>query len=491
MNHYDILKAIKTGYAPDHYTAVYAKKMGGGSKEYERYISGELPLILLNSVGKPLVSWSITGNTVQDGEPSPDNPIEVKGTGDKTGNLVKEVYTIPTNNISFTFDIIENVKTYTLSLDTETIITNNSLYIWSDDQSVNIFIANVSTDINGHLEKTVTFTDEQIEIIKQKKNIRLRIFKNGAGTIYAENIMLNEGSEPLPYEPYGYKVPVVSRGKNYFNPSTTRYEYAVRVNEVVSYPGGAMYFIKAKPGKYTFKAKDNIPLVRFGCVSEPFTVGTIINNYAQADGYIKDTKMTIDNDCDYLMLQISGAYVDTHDLSVIQIELGTTATEYEPYIEPITTAIYLNSPLMADEVIDSEGKREVEWGKKDIIIEKTTPYDSHVLGICSFNSSDGTPSTDGATRQKSVCDRAPRGYAAMDGSFYVNNVNIVFVGSESDTINELKDRYDGAVVYYPLNTPTSETISVPTIPTLKGNTVLDVDTEVQPTNMSVTYKSRR
>lgn len=79
---------MKTGLASDFYTALYARSMSDGAKEYERYISGTPPLILTNSVGKPLVNWSITGNTSQNSTPTPDNPIEVKGVGDKIENIV-------------------------------------------------------------------------------------------------------------------------------------------------------------------------------------------------------------------------------------------------------------------------------------------------------------------------------------------------------------------------------------------------------------------
>lgn len=52
------------------------------STETEVKVSGILPLHLTNSVGADLVDWMIEGNTVQDGTPTPENPVEVKGVGD-------------------------------------------------------------------------------------------------------------------------------------------------------------------------------------------------------------------------------------------------------------------------------------------------------------------------------------------------------------------------------------------------------------------------
>ena len=41
----------------------------------------------LYSDGTAITSYTIKGNTVQNGTPTPSNPVEVNGTGDRTGNL--------------------------------------------------------------------------------------------------------------------------------------------------------------------------------------------------------------------------------------------------------------------------------------------------------------------------------------------------------------------------------------------------------------------
>ena len=50
-------------------------------------------------------------------------------------------------------------------------------------------------------------------------------------------------------------------------------------------------------------------------------------------------------------------------LSNIQIEVGDTATAYEPYFEPMTTSIYLDEPLRKvgtyADYIDFENKKVV------------------------------------------------------------------------------------------------------------------------------------
>ena len=60
LNHYETLKAQKTGRYPDFYTALRAGKRSGGS-------SGEVegvPPLTVRSSGVPIAEWQIWGNTV-------------------------------------------------------------------------------------------------------------------------------------------------------------------------------------------------------------------------------------------------------------------------------------------------------------------------------------------------------------------------------------------------------------------------------------------
>lgn len=50
-------------------------------KGFTRETSGTVPLTI-NGIGKDLKAWSITGNTVQNGTPTPENPVEVQAVGD-------------------------------------------------------------------------------------------------------------------------------------------------------------------------------------------------------------------------------------------------------------------------------------------------------------------------------------------------------------------------------------------------------------------------
>lgn len=80
MTLWEILKANKTGIAPDMFTMLAANKLNGGRDRLHE-LTGTPPLSF-KAKGKSLSAWSITGNTVQNGTPTPENPVDVQGVGD-------------------------------------------------------------------------------------------------------------------------------------------------------------------------------------------------------------------------------------------------------------------------------------------------------------------------------------------------------------------------------------------------------------------------
>lgn len=71
-------------------------------KYFKQTVSG-VPCVLENSAGKPVVDYKIYGNSVQDGTPSPESPVEVQS----VGQLVTEgefsgKYAIPIISVSST-----------------------------------------------------------------------------------------------------------------------------------------------------------------------------------------------------------------------------------------------------------------------------------------------------------------------------------------------------------------------------------------------------
>lgn len=539
MSHYDILRAIKTGYAPDHYTAVYAKCVGGGAKEYERYISGTPPLILSDSVGRPLVSWSITGNTVQDGEPTPTEPIEVKGTGDKTGNLVDIAdHKGYINNMYYsemrTNFIFEPNITYTISYDAESTAGEfrGSIARGGPSGAVRDILSSETKD-GGHF--TITFTTPSSEEMGVNNFFYIRFVRYGDRRTFnysVSNIMLNEGSEPLPYEPYGYKVPVVTRGKNLCPPDILQ-EYIGFTDGVSSHNpnySATDYFEMSFNDINDRVSFNGLPNDATSCIfvydENHVFIGRTGNNTkvslsVKPDVFANGSGTKEFDKIKYARMSVSKPnYKGT--IMVHHWDVRDTPSEfqpYEPYIEPITTPIYLNSPLMADEVLDSEGKREVEWRKRVLTGDEKAEnqsgrYDTEsksMFAIADFTLakiSMAHKTTHFRWYTSSQTQAAPAGTFAQNQTqgyaryFYFNISNdIIGVSTSSTSVEKqdafkawLKSEYDAGhpvTVWYQLATPTSETVDVPAIPTIKGNCTIDIDTEVKPSEMSVTYKSRR
>ena len=109
MTLYEIYKAQLLGYSADTHTQIVAnwlKNSADGTVE----VFGTPPLTLTNcKVGK-LVSYTITGNTVQDGEPSPDVPVEVQSVGDLvTEGEHKGKYAVPVTVASSSSDSVTSI----------------------------------------------------------------------------------------------------------------------------------------------------------------------------------------------------------------------------------------------------------------------------------------------------------------------------------------------------------------------------------------------
>ena len=172
-----------------------------------REITGTLPLSF-TSRGKPLSDYRISGNTVQDGTPTPDAPVDVVGCGVRTENLYEKG------------DVVVNVgdvyKTIPISLSAGK-YTFSFVYESENTNGVTIIFYNGSTAIQY---STATITDgEGTVIIDAEQPITTIRLYSANGYMSSQSysakfteIMLNTGSAALPYEPYGYKLPITVNG---------------------------------------------------------------------------------------------------------------------------------------------------------------------------------------------------------------------------------------------------------------------------------------
>ena len=152
----------------------------------------------------------LKGNTVQNGTPTPDNPIMPQGCGERTANLCDEstiqqgYYGADTNYNVFTasnkyraFSTHLSAGTYTINISaTETI---RLLRCSTDIDGV----VNVQTDNRPY---TFTLSADTTIYVSWRNS-------NTTDSFTDMKVMLNSGESPIPYEPYGYKIPISSAGQ--------------------------------------------------------------------------------------------------------------------------------------------------------------------------------------------------------------------------------------------------------------------------------------
>lgn len=387
----DMYAVHNLGLNPDLHTKLLANRFVGVTKE----LSG-IPPLSFKSKGKPLTAWSITGNTVQDGTPTPENPVEVVGVGDRTGNLFDKHNTTIYNayfNASGNWLLNANSKSIKCPC------LPNTQYTISVPNEIVVF--RIYESSNPNLEPSQASREHATQItrsenIKQytfttSSTAKILLFQgsNDGFNEWFNGLMLVEGSTaPSSYIPYGYKIPVAT----------------------------------------------------------------------SADG-----------------------------------------------TEPITTPIYLDSPLYkignyADRLSNTEEVRVVKelvlTGEENFSYDDT--YTRFTLKIpnarATSNRSDETPCThyisihDGRSIYDVPDDSI---YVTVGGGYVYINIKDITYTSLADFKSYLAAQYAAGTpvkVYYVMKTPETKPVEPVEIPTLNGTTVIDVDTAVKPESMTIKYR---
>lgn len=179
-----------------------------------RTLTGTLPL-MYKGLGQPLKDYNISGNTIQNGIPTPDAPVDVVGCGVRTGNL-------------FDKDATDTANGYITDgfLRSDGSITTNAGYRTSEyirisqKQSYNLYYSGVLNipsvcfyDSEKKYISGIAYASRQyVSFTTPQNTVYLRL------SFYAgeeSSVMLNTGSTPLPYEPFGYKLPLTLNGTEY------------------------------------------------------------------------------------------------------------------------------------------------------------------------------------------------------------------------------------------------------------------------------------
>ena len=491
--------------------------------------SGVPPLTLLNCKGVDLVDYKIFGNSKQEGTPTPETPIEIESVGDKTKNLLDASAIVPvqiaSNRTRYGFDLgVLPAGDYIFHFELGEGGTFPEYFYFyykghEDEYAV--------SDSNYHITTTTVRRNPMKFTADGVTNYYLICASSEHGTLElttaeiekAKNYMLETGTERHEYEQFGYKIPIISRGKNIFDMTsllansnfsknengdyvTTKFTNSFSLNnELVKKVASAL-----KPNTQYTISREAYGIDGNASAEGQIRImasGEVLSRIPNANGLTSNTFTFTQEQIDsithiYVYGNNSGNPVT---FRTIQIEEGDL-TDYEPYIEPITTNIYLNEPLRkvgnyADYIdfVNEKVVRTTKYKKidSDNITRKSTSstenFNYYFLSLDNDNM---------IGRDIPILSNIGGGIYTefvlknKEGIFTNTNTTYFIAFFNITTLEEAQQFVLDNNVYanYILTTPIEEPIELSSIPTHKGTTILEVDTKVQPSNLEVVYKGK-
>ncbi len=329
-------------------------------------------------------------------------------------------------------------------------------------------------------------------------------------------------------ENYGkYKIPIVAYGKNFLDCTyaADNYSYGTIVNKDFSITvnvgsnatSSPINIRQSKP--YTIPADNTV--ITASCKNACNEVKMVLNvqkaNSTELDCYTitsNNHSLTLskgDTIQAYLQIPANGIINEAITLYP-QLEAGDTATAFEPYIKPVVTSVYLDEPLRKvgnyQDYIDFKNQKVVRRIKKHNISTKATWIDwqtgngSRLVFYISAKLYGNNLTTLGYFNYDEVFqnlyNRPTDGkglYAYIDGSntyWYPDYTVMGLDGSEDlATANAALQNWlqsAGDIYFtYVLKNPVETKVSLPVIPTRKGNTFVATNSTLPPSNIYVKY----
>ena len=503
-------------------------------KGFVQTVTGALPLTLTNCVdNKSIINYKLYGQCVQDGTPSINNPIEVESVGDFSKNLFdmdsceyhggdrKGESIISTTVLNV--DIYLKAGTYSLTL--------------KCDKEATIFLRKGQTS-SGYFRMTKLMPNTVSNVLSftytSDEWMRISSF-TGNAVFY--DFMLVEGAydaDTMPeYSQYNkYKIPIIVEGKNLFDINNPVYgavspdnfnrkpkieNGVIRFYTWYAMEGGAGFMVPVPPNaEFT---------VSFDVIEGEFASEILSsNNGIDDEGIITDfvrltpqyknvNKITYTQPSDKhyicILLDCVGGYFKC-GIRNLQVELGSIATEYEPYHEPTTTNIYLDEPLrkVGDyaDYIDHIRKKVVRnifhCSLLDIVGGVTSGYKT-TNGLCRVFSSVEPK----ANMLIAPLSRSMKGGTKINGDsaglYFADQYQSLYCYFNSDSVGLTEDMSSSEIanaikqyiqdneidIYYVLRTPIEEAIELPIIPTHQGASIITANSSIQPSNAEITYYS--
>lgn len=501
--------------------------------------------IKLNNVAdnESLIDVKVYGNTLaQEGTPTPSNSIELQSFGEKTNNLFDEKllllstgiiktqdgYKVNTYPASFTYEatatkpMIEYLKKV-IKPDTTYTMARKLHYSESARGEIrfvsqDLKVLKIIGDSNEGIAVTsFSFTQEELDSFH-----RLYIYGHATIDVYYDWIALYEGEytiDTLPdYEPYGYKIPIEIKSKNLFNVFNCKGgDHCIlnvdgsltvdnTINNSASYSGTTLkeFCPDLKVGDTAF-----IRFVRDNTLTSNNEIYLNVSNKAWKNN---SAKIITQNDLDSIVHFYSGGTngeIITANISNIQIELGTEATNYESYINSSIVNIYLDEPLHKignySDYIDLRNGKVVRNIVKSIpttcsyrydILNKDTGWACFQQNINLKENNLGLSNMFVRNSNYNITDYIF--WLQTSKTYYIFNVKLSDIGATQDNTNaEIASLGRQWVNSYKPNfyliaeTPILQDIDVPKINIIPETSIINVDTSITPSSVNLSYTSAK
>lgn len=332
-------------------------------------------------------------------------------------------------------------------------------------------------------------------------------FFTNAGT----GIFLKGSDTPTPSVPIEIES-VGDRTGNLFDLSTATNEFINSNGSITPTTDGDPYYLS------DYISADNVTIsvqYKETALSEIFSVGV----YDSSKSFIRRDVIS-DNSVSYENVAYIRINYRDKNCQNVMLNKGSTSLPYEPYgykipviVENTTTNIYLDEPLRKigdySDYIDFKNSKVVrniakkvlngteDWGMPGTII---SDYSSYRIVNFIPNLPLQTPieellCTHFEVFPKSQYQQEPiqnkiTSYGNTNQIIILVSNNIADSNNQTTTANWINWLSNNNITLYYSKQPSEETVALPNIPTIKGTTIFEIDTEIQPSSMYIKYKGK-
>lgn len=437
-----------------------------------------------------------------EGSPSPKHPQEIKSVGEKSknlfniNNLTSSTYIKNNNDGTITVTKYAANSDVTLQQLCPELKVGDIVYLSMKTTGEQTMYLSDGTNWNIGSKKTITQ-----EMLDAKAYFYTGVNDQDTPVIIS-NIQI--------FEHYDYRIPVKVSGKNLFNKDEVKYitdSYLDDTGVKTAYSGTSYTDMK-------IKVTPNNIYTLSGLITEEATNVVGVYYFDEEKNFIsRYTLKGVNNftfntplNCYYVDFQFR---TSNNNFDNWQLEEGEATTEYEPYVEPVTTNIYLDEPLR--KIGDYSDKIDFEQGVVNRNVKKLILDGSYKPSLGNWRNVEGyyavgypqsTIPDSYKTNEigKILCEQLPN--KTYENLYSINkpvegiSTNStsrysIFIRLKTDTITTV-DQYleylnsNPLTINYVLATPDSQQTNLPNIQTKIGSSIIEVDTSIQPSNIEFT-----